>query len=467
VSLIERVKSAAGGLLGEVTIEPPIWDQFGRIGGNLSPADVSQILREADVGQIARLVDLVHEARQKDGHLHAILQTRELGLQGLEFDCVPPGEEPDEADKVAASQCKRALQQCSTFRTSAVGHLSGESALFGHACSEAIWKLDNEDDELRGLMVPERFKRISCRRFGFASEDGRLLYNPNSGSWASVDNGGIDLLDEYPAGKFLAVRERRINGDVPIREGLARVLMWSALFRNWTVRDWLQLGELGWKPHVHGKYKAGAATADIDRLKRALRSYISSQRTALPDSVEMTVDWPRNAGPAIQSLHHEMAEFLGMEMSKAVLGQTLTTETGSRGAFALGTVHNEIRKDILEADAMEIGAAIKRHVVIPFIRLNFGDRVRVPEFIFLTEDSLDLEAFSNAMAKLRTAGLNIPASYVRDRVGMPPPKAGEELLGDSLDENGEPVRPDPNAGLNDGPEPNADDENGPAPDDEE
>jgi hypothetical protein len=44
-------------------------NQFSRIGGAITPLQVSAIIQEADDGTTYRLVDLMNECRQKDCHL--------------------------------------------------------------------------------------------------------------------------------------------------------------------------------------------------------------------------------------------------------------------------------------------------------------------------------------------------------------------------------------------------------------
>src|SRR5262249_54993934 len=157
----------------------------------------------------------------------------------------------------------------------------------------------------------------------------------------------------------------RITGDVPCREGLVRVLMWAALFRNWDIRDWLALGELAWKPWRTGGYTRGASEEDIDALIAILDAMSSSGVAVYPkDTAEVKIEWPKNP-PAGGGTHKELADFLGAEMSKAVLGQTLTTEQGSKGSQALGRVHDQVRKDIREADARSVAATIRRDLIAP------------------------------------------------------------------------------------------------------
>ncbi len=407
-----------------------------RIGGNITPGTVNQILSEADVGRPLRLVDLTHECRQRDSHLQAILQVRELSMQALLWDVVPP-DGALKRDKKVATFCKEAISAMSGF-PELVAHLTGESTLFGHATAETIWVKQG------AYVVPASTKPISCRRFMWTQSEGRLVFIQNPQAVV-----GIDLLAEYP-GKFIQVR-RRINGDVGAREGLCRTLIWGALFRNWSNADWMKLAELFWKPWRTARLnKPDPQPEDINKVKTVLAGMMANGIAVVPDFVDLEVHWPAfpPAG-ANGSPHAELLSFMAREMSKAVLGGTDTVEPGNNGARASTEVRNEVRKDIRNADALALSAEIKRHLIAPMVRMNFGETQTVPGFQFLTEDPADVAKFSLSMLNLRNAGLKIPASYVYDQAGMSPPKGDEELLGD-----GQPVTPD-NAGK---PKPNGNQE---------
>ncbi len=421
--LFQRAASAAGGIVvvgdeDPIVEEQQLWRQFQRIGGNLTPQQVSHIILEADTGQIARFVDLSNEARQKDGHLHSVLQTRELALKGLRWSVAPP-ENASAAEKKAAADIEQQLKDSENF-PDLVHHLSGAGPYHGHATAETIYA------RVGRFIVPERWNLIHPRRFVFAVGDGRLLW---SDSGAQHD--GVDLMEVYP-GKFVQYQPI-INGDVRVREGLARVLIWLALFRNWSLRDWLQLGEIGWKPWRIGKYSKDPTTPagklDIEILKRVVRRLGTTGSAVIPESTSLAVEWPKGTqASSTSSSHRELFDVMGAEMSKAVLGQTLTTEQGNRGSQSLGNVQDRVRGDILVGDAIGEAAALTRCVVRPLHALNAGGSVRPGHFIFHTEDAADLESFSKALKTFTEAGLRIPAAWVRNQSGIPTPKEGEEVL---------------------------------------
>lgn len=434
-------------------VDESVWDQLQRVSSaDLTPGRVSAYIRDADMGVIRHLVDLCHDLRQKDGHFQSIMQSRELAVSGLPWDIQAPdndrrrGKKPKRprmtrAQK-AAKRLSDALEKADGF-TDTLAHLTGESVLFGFAFAEVIWEKAED-----GLMIPVQFKPIACRRFGYRSSDTALLFDP--GRTGMVDLAGIDLLAEHVPGKFVYVR-RRMNGDVQTREGLARLLVWLCMFRTWGLKDWLKFAEMAWKPWRRAKYAKKAEKEDKNLAVDIMRRMTSSGVAVHPDTVEVMIDWPKNAigsGNGGGS-HKELAEHLGMEMSKAVLGATLTVEAGSKGARSLGDVHKDVKQAIRDADVLNVAAGVQLGVVEPFFAMNYGKTVDVSRFIFQTEDPVDLLAFAQAIQALRDAGLErVPAAWVRDQAGMPEAEEGEEVLGETADSNPtDPTAPkDPNGG---------------------
>ena len=392
-----------------------LWEQFRRIGGSLTPSQVSSIIRQADGGNLQPLIDLSNDARQKDCTLQSVLGTREKAIAGLGWALVYPGQDPTSTRGNRQRMLVEGVLRSSVSFDAAIEHLAG-GAYPGHAVVENVWAKSPS-----GKLIIASFKNQPARRFGYRPTDGAFVWE-DLGNVAS----GKPMAD-FPAGNF-AISHPRINGDVPCREGLARVLMWAALFRNWTISDWLKLGEIGWKPWRRGIYKKSASQEDIDNLNDILSSMSASGYASYPETTEVHVEWP--SGQGMRASHAELFDVVGREMAKAVLGQTLTSDQGRVGSQALGKVHNEVRHDILEADAKHVASVITRDIVAPLVRYNFGDSADVPAFVFITEDKEDIAAFGDGVGKLRKAGLRIGAKWVRDQVGMPEPEEGEEMLGD-------------------------------------
>jgi len=71
-----------------------------------------------------------------------------------------------------------------------------------------------------------------------------------------------------------------------------------------------------------------------------------------------------------------LAEWIDRQISKAVLGQTMTADDGSSHAQA--QVHDEVRQDIIDADAKQLATTINRDLIKPYIDLNYGVQEEYP-----------------------------------------------------------------------------------------
>ena len=432
----------------------PVWQQLGRIGGTMTPEEVAHALSMADLGEVYALVDLANEARRKDNHLQSILGTRELAASTLPWEFAVP-EGARRKDRKIAAWLTEAFQQAAGFvdpkadvdTESLVGfrglvkHLQG-AVYHPFAVSETLY------ERADGKLWPIAWTRLRQRRFRFDQNTGHLCwFDPNG----SVPYPGIDLRDSFAPGK-LVIHQPDIIGDDPQREGLARVLLWAALFRNWTLRDVVALAELAWKPWRLATYKKDADQKDIDDLYLLLQELTSSGIGLYPEDVtSLKVEWPAGGGSNSQGPGHlALFSLLGAEMSKSVLGQTLTTEQGDRGSQALGRVHDGVRMDIREFDAVCLATTLQRDLVAPLVWMNFGRDAYVPILRFITEETADLKAFGEGLVAMRKAGLKrIPAWWVRDRAGIPEADEDDEVLGEDevLEEDEIDIPIDPETGL--------------------
>lgn len=417
-------------LLRPMTITPSLVQQFNRIGGNLSPATISSILAMADVGRISRFVDLGHECRQKDGHFQCCAQAAEIAISALEWEIDAP-KDANRKERKMVELATEAIKACATFPM-LVEHFAGEGVLFGHAHSESIW------DVIDGAMIPVRFKNLNCRRFGFRLSDGELMFDPRNVLEADVNVSGVDLLNEYPLGKFLGYRPR-INGDVPAREGYSRMLVWYCLGRNWTFKDWLELAELAWKPKRLGKYLKGASEEDKRALIDMLERVMSGGVGIFPENTEPQLLWPTQGGSSRVSNHKELQTWMAGEISKALLGSTDIVEPSENGAKAAVETRSELKTELRNARARGIAAAIQP-LIVAITMLNAGPSVRPGTFKFITVDPPDLEKFSKAVLNFKTAKTRMVEAWVHDQAGMPTPKPDDILVGDTVDENGEIIR---------------------------
>ncbi|WPM24881.1 DUF935 family protein [Pseudomonas sp. P1B16] len=113
-------------------------------------------------------------------------------------------------------------------------------------------------------------------------------------------------------------------------------------------------------------------------------------------------------------------------MSKAIVGQTMSADDGA--SLAQAKVHNEVRLDLLEADAKAESNTLNRMFVRPFCNLNFAPGRPYPRLIIDVPQPENLELLIKAVTELVPLGLRIEQSVIRDKFGLPEPAEGAEIL---------------------------------------
>lgn len=109
-----------------------------------------------------------------------------------------------------------------------------------------------------------------------------------------------------------------------------------------------------------------------------------------------------------------------------ILGQTLTSSKGEGGAYALGKVHDGIRKEVIEDVGQAVANVLNAQLVPAIIRLNYG-RVssRLPKFVPSIRgiDADALETVSKAAEVM-----DVGEEFARSIVKIPKPRPGESVL---------------------------------------
>jgi phage gp29-like protein len=353
------------------------------------------------------------------------MTTLELEVSSLPWTVVPmpaANGKPRKSEQKLAAQVQAAIRECSGW-SEMVAHLIGEGELHGHATSEMMWGIhDGSEPLLRGWMIPQIAKNIAANRFGFRNSDGRLVFDPNGRG--QMDE-GIELVKEYQLGKFVQ-HCPRVNGDVAAREGLDRLVAWAGIFRNHGLKGWLLESENAWKPTRLIEYTKGASKEDIAFAKQLAAKLTTTGGAAYPETLKPTVEYPKATGQSGQSRFRELEEWLGMELSKAILGHTLLLESGSRGARSLGEVGYKMAQGRRDARAIALAVTLNALLVRPLVAYNQPSK-RPPLLLPEVKNEIDLVQFSTAVDSLAKR-MRIGASWVREQARIPEPQANEEIL---------------------------------------
>ena len=273
----------------------------------------------------------------------------------------------------------------------------------GYAVCEIIW------DQSGSRWTPVEYPWRDPRFFVFDRESGQKL--------RLLDEGQTFEGRALPPFKFIT-HIPKLKSGLPLRSGLARLSAVSYMCKSYTLSDWMAFAEVFGMPLRVGRYGTNASDKDIETLIRAVANLGSDAACVLPDSMRIEFQEAAKAAGG-QELFQRLAEWLDRQISKAVLGQTMTTDDGSSQAQA--NVHDDVRLDIRKDDGRQVAATVNRDLVKPFVDLNYGPQKNgYPRVQIQATEPEDIAALADALSKLvPLGGLGIEASVVRDRLGFP------------------------------------------------
>lgn len=395
----------------------------------LTPSALYGILEAAEAGDLTRQHALYFDMEEKDAQIGSDLAKRKQAAARLEWQIVPP-DNPDAREQRATDQATE------LFRALEVEDLIidlGDGIGHGWVNLELPWRRDG------ALRVIDQPKWVDHTWFQL---------HPERRDELRLRDGSMNGEELWPLG-WLAHRHKAKSGYVS-RLGLHRALVWPYLFQNHALGDLAELLEILGIPARLGTYPRGASTEEKSTLLTAVASLGHRAAGIIPEG--MAIEY-LEAADATGDAHQRMLDWCERAKSKVILGGTLTTGTDrGSGAYSLGEVHERGLADLIASDARQYAATIRRDLLFPLARLNFGvDRPeRAPRWYLDLGETEDYETLSKALPVFVDLGMKIPAWWAHEKTGIPEAEGGEPILvkaAVAIDpRTGQPVAPDPATG---------------------
>jgi len=370
---------------------------------NLTPARLADLLQQARRGQGMGYLTLAEEMEERDAHYASVLNTRRMACAGLpvRVDALS-----DDKRDIEIADAVRALVDDPDFDYLRLDLLDALGK--GYSVCEIEWNRDGT------RWTPERYPHRDARFFQFDKVIGRELRLRDESN-----QDGLTL----PAYKFI-VHTPRLRPGMPLRSGLAFLCAVGYMCKAWAWRDWMAFADVYGIPMRVGKYGAGATDKDIKTLIAAVSNLASDAGAVIPDSMRIEFEKAANTAGAGE-FFEKLATWWDKQISKAVLGQTMTADDGA--SLSQARVHDDVRMDLLRADARALSSTLNRDLIRPFVDLNYGPG-RYPKLVIEVAEPEDTAALVDAVVKLVPLGLQVEQSVLRDKLGLPDPDEGAELL---------------------------------------
>ncbi len=322
-----------------------------------------------------------------DPHVWACVQSRKAGVLSLEWE-IDRGK-----DKTQQSQFVEDFFKSIDLH-SVISEILNAS-LFGFQPLEIIWKKQGS------LILPSEIKAKPPEWFCF-DDDNKLKFRTKENY-----NG-----EELPERKFLCPQSNP-SYENPYGERTLSRVFWPVAFKKGGLKFWVIFTEKYGMPFLVGKHPRGTSKEDTDNLADMLEAMVQDAIAVIPDDSSVEIMEAAKASSA--DVFDKLIDKMNAEISKAILGQTLTTELGNGGSLAASKTHMEVRKDIIDADKKVVERTLNQ--LIQWIyEINFNEK-DIPSFELYEEEDVDI-TLSQRDKTLADTGVKFTKEYFMKTYGF-------------------------------------------------
>ncbi|MBN2381201.1 DUF935 family protein [candidate division WOR-3 bacterium] len=330
-----------------------------------------------------------------DPHIQSTFRSRRAGVAGRPWEVVA-ADDSENARKVR-DFVKKTLAGIPNFEH-ALAHLL-KAIPYGHSVAEIMWRIDPD-----GIRV-DALRTRRAERF-LLDTDGKLrLIDSEDGQARNL-----------PDRKFICHRHEP-QDDVPYASPLLLSLYWPWYFKKHASSFWMVLAEKFGIPSVIGRYPAHFTDADVRNLVRALQNLQQDSVAAVPQDTQVELESIQVGEKG--SFFRELLDFCNAEISKTVLGGTLTQDVGKVGSYAASRTHQEVRQEIIAADARLLQTTLNSTLLRWITDFNYGPDTQAPQFVIDYLPARGTPEFAQTLKTLSEIGYKVPESFIARTFGLP------------------------------------------------
>jgi phage gp29-like protein len=384
------------------------WGDFSLL-NSLAPERLSKILVDVRRGECpADYLELSQDIELRDLHYRSVLSTRKDAVTGLEIKVIPASEDKKDVELAEAVELDLVKNQSAKLRSLIRDMLDALGK--GFSVNEIIW------DTSRTPWRPKAYKFRDPRWFQYDRETGDtlMLRAPY----------GIELEPLKPF-QFVVHEPHLISGK-QITAGLALPALYYWMLKTYDVTSWAAFIDRYGYPIRLGKYGKKFTEEDRITLKRAVAAIGQDFGAIIPDSAQLEIIECKSTGEK-SNVYKTIADWIDKQISKLVLGQTMTTDEGS--SKSQSETHEKVRDDIADSDIMQIIDTLNAALTVPYIKLNFGEQEEYPKIDIFKPDEKNIEQIISAVKELGPQGLKVSADEVRSLLGLSNPDEEDEVIG--------------------------------------
>lgn len=352
----------------------------------------------------------IYDEMQRDSQVRSCLNTKKFAVLSKGWDVQPA------SDELVDMEIARFVKFCLEDMRGSV-----QDVLFkvldalgkGFSICEIVYKII-ESGPYAGMIGLDSVKSKDPAGFGFDVDE---FLNVRS---LTMTVPGVKT--DLPADKFI-IYTYMPGYELPHGQSDLR-----AAYKHWWSKEiitkfWNMYLEKFGMPTAKGGYRRGMAKQQQDELLRVLDKIQQETAIIVPEDVTIELLEAQRGGEAG---YLDAIEFHNKQIAKAILGQTLTSDEGSRvGSLALGQVHLDVLSFYLEKLKRDLEETVMREQLIRrLVDFNFGPVGRTangyPRFTLSEIEARDLEKLGSLIAKLIDGKVISPDEpWIREHLGIP------------------------------------------------
>ena len=373
------------------------WGSFSKYQKSIANPD--PILKKTKAG-IEKGIELFSEMK-RDAHISAALQSRKRSVLKYDFAILPASDK--QVDKTNAEFLQEEIKK---IYYNLAGYIL-DGIPMGVSFTEVMYKITD-------LVRIAGIKKRKQKRFTFDSEG-----NPRLKTSANYDG------EEVPDNKIIVATYEE-EDDNKYGEAVLSNCFWPWWFKKHGVLFYANYLERFGQPLIVGKYPTGTKKEKREELFEAVEAIQTDFAVTIPEG--FVIELIEAATKGATDSYGLFLEYMGRQLSKAILSSTLMIDEAQHGTRAQAVVHKEGSAEVIEADIRFLEMEINQTVLKWLTEWNFNTD-KVPEISILYKND---EATKEDMEKLKIIsvdiGAPIPFEYVLEKNKIPIPVDGDQVL---------------------------------------
>ncbi len=316
-------------------------------------------------------------------------QQRQTALVQLERQVIPADPE-NPADVEVAEFIKTQIEKLNFDK---ILKAMQWGVYYGYAVAEMMWSEQDGKIGIADILVRDRGK------FKF-DKDKQLLFTGNNND------------EIMPKNKFWTYSTGGDTTDNPYGLGLAHYLFWAVLFKKSNIKFWLLGLEKFATSIPHVQYDPNAKDVNQERQKALQAGIALKNGSAIATAKGTLVELLKGASGTAD--YESLSRYMDEAIALVVLGQVMTSQ--AVGGQYKGEIQNQVKEDIIKADADLICSSFNDSVITLLTKWNFPN-AQPPKLWLLTKDEADEVKQTQAWKNMIEVGYRPTLETVEERLG--------------------------------------------------